>query len=42
MAPTIYATALIDKLDELLLEFAEHDKEISAGVASFGEAAAYV
>ena len=41
MAPTIHATAFIDKLDELLLEFAEHNKMITAGVASTGEAAAY-
>ena len=41
MAPTIYATGLFDKLDELLLELAEHDKLITAGVASTGEAAAY-
>lgn len=41
MYPTVFATALIDKLDEFMLEFAEHDQEISAGVASFGEAAAY-
>jgi hypothetical protein len=41
MHPTIYATALFDKLDEFMLEFKEHDQEISAGVASFGEAAAY-
>lgn len=41
MAPTIHATCMIDKLDEFLLEFAEHDKEISAGVASVGPAAAY-
>jgi|ERR1700734_228169 len=40
-APTIYATSLFDKLDEFLLEFAEHDQEITAGVASVGEAAAY-
>jgi hypothetical protein len=40
-APTIYATALFDKLDELLLEFAEHNQEITAGVASVGDAAAY-
>lgn len=32
---------LIDKLDEFLLEFAEHDQEISAGVAATGDAAAY-
>lgn len=41
MYPTVYATVLIDKLDEFMLEFREHDQEISAGVASFGEAAAY-
>ena len=40
-APTIYSTGLFDKLDEFLLELAEHDKEITAGVASVGEAAAY-
>ena len=40
-APTVYTTALIDKLDEFLLEFREHDKEIAAGVASVGDAAAY-
>ncbi len=32
---------LFDKLDEFMLEFEEHDKEIQAGVASVGEAAAY-
>lgn len=41
MAPTIYATALFDKLDSLLLELEQHDREISAGVASVGPAAAY-
>lgn len=41
MAPTIYATALFDKLDELLLEFGEQDKETTAGIASVGPAAAY-
>jgi hypothetical protein len=39
--PTVYATALFDKLDEFLLEFAEHDQEVNAGVMSVGEAAAY-
>lgn len=39
--PTIYATPLFDKLDEFMLEFKEHDKEIFAGVASVGAAAAY-
>src|SRR6266403_6068379 len=41
MAPTIYPTALFDKLDEFMLEFIQHDKEITAGVASIGPAAAY-
>jgi hypothetical protein len=41
MAPTIYATSFFDDLDEFLLELAEHDKEITAGVAATGEAAAY-
>src|SRR5476649_808458 len=41
MVPTIYSTAMFDKLDELLLEFAEHDQEVNAGVASTGPAAAY-
>lgn len=41
MVPTIYPTALFDKLDEFMLEFIGLDKEISAGVASEGEAAAY-
>lgn len=40
-ALTLFATALIDKLDDFLLEFAEHDREIKAGVASVGDAAAY-
>jgi hypothetical protein len=40
-APTIYATGMFDKVDELLLEMKEHDKEIKCGVASVGEAAAY-
>lgn len=40
-APTVYPTALFDKLDTFMLEFMEHDKEITAGVASYGEAAAY-
>ena len=39
--PTIYATAMFDHLDEFLLEMVEHDQEISAGVASMGDAAAY-
>ena len=39
--PTVYATGMFDKLDEFLLEFAEHDKLITAGVASTGPAAAY-
>jgi hypothetical protein len=39
--PTVYSTAMFDKLDEFLLEFAEHDQEVNAGVASVGEAAAY-
>jgi bacteriophage HK97-gp10 putative tail-component len=39
--PTVYPTAMFDKLDEFMLEFLEHDQEISAGVASFGDAAAY-
>lgn len=34
-------TMLFDKLDEFMLEFEEHDKEIKAGVASVGDAAAY-
>jgi hypothetical protein len=40
-APTVYSTAVIDKLDEFLLELAEHDQEITAGVAAVGDAAAY-
>jgi hypothetical protein len=40
-APIIYATTMFDKLDEFLLEFAEHNQEVNAGVASVGEAAAY-
>lgn len=41
MVPTIYPTIMFDKLDEFLLEFIEHNKEITAGVASLGPAAAY-
>lgn len=40
-APTVYTTAMFDRLDEFLLELAQHDREITAGVASVGEAAAY-
>lgn len=40
-APTIYSTALFDKLDEFLLEFAEHNQEVNAGIESVGDAAAY-
>lgn len=40
-APTIYATSMFDKIDEFLLEMAEHDKEIKCGVASVGPASAY-
>lgn len=40
--PTIpIPTALFDNLDFFLLELEEHNKEIQAGVASVGEAAAY-
>jgi hypothetical protein len=38
---TVFPTFVFDKLDVLLLEFEEHDKLISAGVATVGEAAAY-
>jgi hypothetical protein len=41
MIPTISGTLSIERLDEFLLEFAEHDKEISVGVAATGDAAAY-
>lgn len=41
MLPTIYTTQLFDQLDEFMLEFEAHDKEIMAGVVSEGEAAAY-
>ena len=39
--PTVYSTAFFDELDEFLLELEEHDKEITAGVAAIGPAAAY-
>lgn len=39
--PTVYATGMFDKIDEFLLELAEHDKEIKCGVAAVGPAAAY-
>src|SRR3954471_15404856 len=38
---TVSSSFMFDKLDELLLELEEHDKEISAGVATVGEPAAY-
>ena len=41
MPPSLYPTVLFDKLDEFLLEFEQHDKEIKAGMASVGDAAAY-
>src|SRR5580704_18942643 len=39
--PTVYSTALFDKLDEFLLEFQEHDQEVNVGIVSVGDAAAY-
>lgn len=39
--PTIYATGMFDKIDEFLLEMAEHDKEIKCGVMAVGPAAEY-
>ena len=41
-SPTIPGLGvLIDELDKFLLELEQHDKEIKAGVASVGDAAAY-
>lgn len=37
----VFPELVFDKLDELFLEFEEHDKLIAAGVAAIGEAAAY-
>jgi hypothetical protein len=37
----IYIEVWIDKLDEFMLEFEQHDKLIQAGVMVVGEAAAY-
>jgi hypothetical protein len=41
MVPTVYPTAMFDDLDVFMLEFLEHNKEITAGVASYGDAANY-
>jgi len=41
MAPDLTPTLLFDKLDEFLLEFEQHDKEIQSGVMVVGEAASY-
>lgn len=41
LTPTVYPEFSIDQLDEFLLELEEHDKMISAGVASVGDAANY-
>jgi hypothetical protein len=39
--PTLPIPSLMFELDKFLLELEQHDKEIQAGVASVGEAAAY-
>jgi hypothetical protein len=39
--PTIPVPDIMFELDKFLLELEQHDKEIQAGVASVGEAAAY-
>ncbi len=41
MVPDLIPTAFFDKLDEFMLEFEQHDKEIASGVMVIGEAAAY-
>lgn len=41
MPPSLYPTVLFDRLDEFMLEFAQHDKEVKAGMASVGDAAAH-